>query len=79
MLSGPFAAKPVSLTSTGRRPFMISAIPFPALLFRRPRFAQEFFARSLVRGRERDPVGFRNSVRGLTGGLGWSLDTFALP
>jgi len=24
-------------------------------------------------------VGFRNSVRGLTGGLGWSLDTFALP
>jgi polar amino acid transport system substrate-binding protein len=24
-------------------------------------------------------VGFRNSVRGLTGGFGWWLDTFALP
>jgi hypothetical protein len=24
-------------------------------------------------------VGFRNSVRGLTGGLGWRVDTFALP
>jgi hypothetical protein len=25
------------------------------------------------------PVGFRNSVRGLSGGLGWLVDTFALP
>jgi hypothetical protein len=26
-----------------------------------------------------EPVGFKNSVRGLTGGFGWWLDTFAFP
>ena len=33
----------------------------------------------VVSARTARRVGFRNSVRGLIGGLGWLLDTFALP
>jgi hypothetical protein len=35
--------------------------------------------KSSLRKRTCRPVGFRNSVRGSTGGLGWRVDTFALP